>query len=99
MKRSDFLKWNEDTKPVTAPGLVQLNRFCNSVTVLNSGTVNALVNNDLLPPGVWKSFGGEPRSIFDGTIEIKWIEQTPAPVPAIQMVTVTQIFYVDHQNF
>lgn len=95
MKRSDFLLWTEDTKPVTVPGLVQLNRFCNSVTVLNSGTVNVLVNNDLLPPGVWKSYGGEPRSLYDGTIEIKWIVQVPAPVPAIEMVTVTQIIYVD----
>jgi hypothetical protein len=95
MKRSDFLLWNEDTKAVVRPGLVQLNRFVNSITVLNSGTVNVLVNNDLLYPGVWKSFGGEPRSVYDGTIEIKWIEQTPAPVPAIEMVTVTQIYYVD----
>lgn len=94
MKRSDFIVWNESTDPVTIPGEVQLNRFVNSVTVINSGTVNVLVNNDLLVPGAWKSFGGEPRSIFGGKIELKWVEQVPAPVPAIEMVTVTQIFYV-----
>lgn len=95
MKRSDFIGWDEDTKQVTSPGDVQLNRLVNTITVKNSGTVNLYSNNDLILPNTWKSYGGEPRSVYLGTIELRWIMQSPAPTPAIQEATVTQIFYVD----
>lgn len=92
----DFVEWDVDEKPVTMPGDVQLNRYVNSVTVSNTGTVNLIVNGDLLVPGTFKSYGGEPRSLFKGTITLKWLLQSPAPSTIIRQAFVTQIFYVNH---
>lgn len=97
MNPSDFIKWSEDTQIVTRPGLVTLNKWVNSVTVKNSGTTDLYVNNDKIVPDAWKSYGGEPRSLFVGSIELRWMIQSPAPTDIINEATVTQIFYVDRK--
>lgn len=90
-----FIKWDQSVRKVVTPGLVPYPRFTNSYTVRNSGTVNLYVNGDLIEPDTFKSFGGEPRSVFTGDIDLKWIVQSPAPGTLIEEATITYIFYVN----
>ena len=97
MDLKKFLKFDQSTRIVQNPGAVALPEYMNGVTVKNSGTVNLYWDDDLIIPGDFKALGGNLGEIFAGDVTLKWIEQTPAPTPAIREATVTAKFYINYK--
>ena len=97
MKKSEMLPWTEVTKLIdhTQPGEVQLSEWCHSVTVKNVGDFDIIVNGATLQSGQFKAWLGEPRSLFVGKMNIRWLNTSSEPVPVTRLAEVTQIVYVN----
>lgn len=91
----EWLVYNFDTNQYTSGRVIPLDKYCNGVTIKNTGTSDLVFQKEILSAGKSKAIGGNYGEILISRIQISF--QDPAVPPPgyvrADQATVTEKFY------
>jgi hypothetical protein len=87
-KKEEWLFYNTQVQGYSAPIKIEIDRFCNGITVFNAGTTVAVFDDEQLQPGESKSISGNRKEIFVGRKDLSF------QGAGVNLAYVTQKFYV-----
>lgn len=85
------LRFNFSTQVYTSTIEIDVDEWCNSISVKNNGASTLIFQGDILGPGEFKTIGGNYGEVLEGRIDIRF---TGA---GANLAAVTQKFYYPFQ--